>query len=180
MFPRARDNEAAIEDIFNQTVSNDPDAPAPLTPSVLLTPRDESDVVTEQIDCMDLLKLRRVQYLDQQFWTRKRDKHLHNLNVCHKWKVKRTCIQVRDAVLIRDKQVPRNRWPLGRVTEVKPSRDGLVRSVELRLSSKTKDAPKTLTRPISELILLVPGSHHSCKDDEEKEIPSGDRIAAGV
>ena len=69
---------------------------------------------------------------------------------------------------------------MGRVTDVKRSRDGLVRSVELRVVSKTKDALKTLVRPISELVLLVPSTGHSCPESNDDLILSEDSIAGGV
>ena len=60
---------------------------------------------------------------------------------------------VGDIVLISDKSCPRNQCrPLARVTEVYPSKDGLVRKVLLLVSQSGKK--KLLERPIHKLILI--------------------------
>ena len=162
---------AQASSIVNQTplwvTLDDPNDPIPLTPAMLLTLRTENDVVSEEFDDRDLLaygkqRHRRVQYLSDQFWIRWRREYLLTLTERHKWKVRNSCIAVDDVVLVRDKQRKRNDWPMGRVSSVKQSSDGLVRSVTIQLSSKTKE-PRFLTRPISELVLLVPSASHSCQ-----------------
>ena len=55
---------------------------------------------------------------------------------------------VGDLVLIADERVHRGQWPLGRVLEVHPGRDGFVRSVKVATKSSV------LTRPISKLCFL--------------------------
>ena len=56
-----------------------------------------------------------------------------------------------DIVLLKDSDVSRQQWPMGRVGRVFPSQDGLVRSVELKVPAATK----LLKRPIQEITLLV-------------------------
>lgn len=51
-------------------------------------------------------------------------------------------------VLISSDQTPPTAWPIGRVTEVHPGDDGLVRNATVRTSSTT------LVRPIQKLIVL--------------------------
>ena len=157
--------------IVNQTplwrMSDHPDDPAPLTPAMLLTLREDSDVIREQFSDKDLLqygkqRYRRAQYLAQQFWVRWRNEYLHTLTQRHKWKARKSCITVGDVVLIRDKQAARNHWPLGRVSDVRRSKDGLVRSVTVRTASRSADSVKFYDRPISELVLLVPSDTHKC------------------
>ena len=53
-----------------------------------------------------------------------------------------------DLVLILESPLPRNEWRWGKVVEVHPSEDGLVRSVTL----KTKNGE--VVRPIAKLCLL--------------------------
>ncbi len=53
-----------------------------------------------------------------------------------------------DVVLVIDQNTPRNEWLLGRVIRPISSKDGLVRSVEI----KTKDT--TLIRPITKICLV--------------------------
>ena len=146
-------------------ISN-PNDPTPLTPAMLLTLRQDNDVVREDFEAEDLLSYgklrhRRVQYLSDHFWRRWRTEYLHTLNKRPKWQTRKPCIGINDVVLVRDKQSKRNEWPMGRVANVKRSNDGLVRSVTIQLSRKSGSAPRFLTRPISELVLLVSSKHHS-------------------
>ena len=48
-----------------------------------------------------------------------------------------------------DDDEPRSRWPLGRITSVYPSGDGLVRKVCARIGSTSYD------RPVNRVILLM-------------------------
>ena len=60
---------------------------------------------------------------------------------------------VNDVVLLKEESVlpiPRSQWPMGRVVEVHPSHDGMVRSVTLSVGGTV------LKRPIHKLVLLVP------------------------
>lgn len=56
-------------------------------------------------------------------------------------------------MLLRDKSVVRNQWPLAIISEVFPSEDGCVRSVKLRVIKDGKVCE--YVRPIVELVLLV-------------------------
>ena len=55
---------------------------------------------------------------------------------------------VGDLVLIADERVPRNVWPMGLVVNTHFSRDGLVRSVEVKTKSNI------LLRPVHKLVHL--------------------------
>ena len=48
-----------------------------------------------------------------------------------KWDTARPNLQVGDVVLLVDDDVKRNMWPMGRIVEVFPGDDGLVRKVNL-------------------------------------------------
>ena len=79
-------------------------------------------------------------------------------------------MEVGDLVLLADKSFPRGKWPLGRVVEVMPSRDGLVRigavrvktscTVATRAKRQRKGEPLSeesmtvLTFPVTKLCLL--------------------------
>ena len=56
-----------------------------------------------------------------------------------------------DVVLLKESNVPRQQWPMGKVVQVFTSEDGLVPSVELKVPTATT----TLKRPIQKLVLLV-------------------------
>ena len=55
-------------------------------------------------------------------------------------------------VLVKDNDVARNEWPMGKVVEALKSEDGKVRKVKVMTY---KDGPKITFRPVSELILLL-------------------------
>ena len=71
--------------------------------------------------------------------------YLPGLQERQKWIKPRRDFAVGDLVLIGDERVHRGQWPLGRVLEVHPGRDGFVRSVKVL---------SVLTRPISKLCFL--------------------------
>ena len=52
-------------------------------------------------------------------------------------------------MLVVDSSVPRGSWVLGRVTEVYPDKNGLVRNVSIRTKSST------LVRPIVKLVMVL-------------------------
>lgn len=54
-----------------------------------------------------------------------------------------------DIVLVKDVDLPRNQWPLGRVIESNPDEDGLVRRVKVKLQSGI------LERTVHKLVLLI-------------------------
>ena len=58
-----------------------------------------------------------------------------------KWNQTQKNLQVEDLVLIANDNVPRNQWPLGRVTTVFPGSDGLVRGAEVKAKGSTYKRP---------------------------------------
>ena len=137
-------------------VSTDPDNPQILSPSMLLTQKagvppplgdfSERDLYTKQ--------WRQVQALANQFWTRWQREYLPCLQHRQKWSSLRRNLQIRDVVLLRDKQAVRNSWPIARVTATFPGKDGHVRKVEVKTADQ--DTIKTFLRPIAEVVLLLP------------------------
>ena len=136
-------------------VSNDPEAPEILTPSTLLT--QKSSALTApfgQFTFKDLhnAQWRQVQYLANVFWARWRKEFLPLLQPRRKWQSEQPNLQEGDLVLLRSKEVARNRWPLARVMKAQESADGKVRKVELLTA---KDGVKHMySRPVNEVVLL--------------------------
>ena len=91
---------------------------------------------------------RHVQYVVNLFWKRWTKEYLPTLQIRSKWLKTKENLQVGDIVLMLDETLPRNQWPLARVTEIHTSDDGLVRSVKIKTSSGVYD------RPIHKLCLL--------------------------
>ena len=92
-----------------------------------------------------------VQYLANGFWARWRKEYLIGLQERQKWNKARPNLEVGDVVLLVDEDVKRNKWPMGRILEVFPSDDGLVRKVNVKVSGS--DVP--LSRPVTKVVLLL-------------------------
>ena len=95
------------------------------------------------------------------FWGRWRKEYLSSLQERQKWSQPRRNMSVVDVVLMKGESAPRMSWPLGVVSEVYPSEDGLVRRVKNTMGSRklTKDGKRDtqltqLDRPIQKLVLL--------------------------
>ncbi|XP_043220532.1 uncharacterized protein LOC122380948 [Amphibalanus amphitrite] len=88
---------------------------------------------------------RRVQRLANEFWRRWRSDFLPNLQERKKWTTKRTNIEEDDIVLIVDDETPRCHWMLGRVAQVHPAKDQLVR----RVTVERTFSPPSLSVPSS-------------------------------
>ncbi|XP_053381691.1 uncharacterized protein LOC123540987 [Mercenaria mercenaria] len=144
---------------------NDPLSLDPLTPNHLLTMK--SSVVLsppgqfEKSNLYSRKRWRRVQYLADEFWSRWRKEFLQNLQARSKWVKPEQNLSVGDVVLVKDDNVPRCQWSLGRVSQAEPDQDGLVRKVTVAVgdSSLGKDGRRNkpltlLERPIHKLVLL--------------------------
>ena len=150
------------ENVINSrplTVENlsDHKSPEPLTPNHLLTSKTE--VVLPPAGCFERLDLysrkrwRRVQFLAYQFWIRWRSEYSSQFQQRRKWNTPQRESRVGDIVLQQDDDLPRNQWPLARVTKVFPSEEGRIRKVQLLLTREGKR--KILERPIHKTILLL-------------------------
>ena len=90
-----------------------------------------------------------VQHMASSFWSRWRKEYLQLLQCRQKWTGVKRNLQNGDVVLMKDEGTPRGQWPLGLVTDVHESKDGLVRSVTLRSKGSSYD------RPVHNTVLLV-------------------------
>ena len=77
-------------------------------------------------------KWRSVQAAVNVFWNRWKKEYLPFLNLGKRWTQKNRNLRVGDLLIISSHDVPRSHWPIGRITEVYPGRDGVVRSVKLK------------------------------------------------
>ncbi|KAJ0012255.1 hypothetical protein NQD34_013230 [Periophthalmus magnuspinnatus] len=96
---------------------------------------------------------KRVQVLADTFWTRWQREYLSMLQSRQKWQCNKPNLKEKDIVLLKDKQLKRNEWPMGIIVKTLPSKDGVVRKIEVKVArDKTT---KTFSRPISDCILLL-------------------------
>ena len=63
---------------------------------------------------------RRVQYLIEQFWSKWKREYLAQVAFCQKWHGVRRNILEGDIVLVKDIDLPRYQWPLGRIVGANP------------------------------------------------------------
>ena len=89
------------------------------------------------------------------FWKKWQQSFLPQMAYYKKWKIQHPNIQPGDVVLLEDQNAIRGLWKLVIVKNVYPSRDTLIRDVEVEVVRK--DGSKTLlSRPIQKLVLIVP------------------------
>ena len=132
------------------------DSPAALTPSHFLIGRSSGMVPADepgeselrQPDLRERLEVR-LQHV-QQFWDMWKEGYIRNLPPCTGNVVKPVLVEG-SLVLISDENSYRLQWPLGVVQRLFPSRDGQVRSVEI------KTAKGILVRPVQRLYHLEVG-----------------------
>ncbi|XP_060596015.1 uncharacterized protein LOC132750093 [Ruditapes philippinarum] len=144
---------------------NDPLSAEPLTPNHLLTmktrvllPPPGNFIST---DLYTRRRWRRIQYLANEFWNRWRTEYLNNLQVRSKWISAKRNIKVNDVVLVKDENMPRNKWRMAVVETANPDSDGMVRKVSVKTNVVSFDAKgkavKSIThleRPVHKLVLL--------------------------
>lgn len=89
-----------------------------------------------ETDSKDLLRVqwKRAQHLATIFWDKWKKNYLHTLQNRRKWHQTERNVQVNDVILLKDKDMHRNDWPLGIVTKVFLGEDDLVRKEELKVS----------------------------------------------
>ncbi|XP_049336637.1 uncharacterized protein LOC125802479 [Astyanax mexicanus] len=145
---------------------NDPKSLEPLTPNHLLTMKGSVPLpppgkfVAE--DLYARKRWRRVQYLTEQFWSRWRKEYLGNITLRQRWHSPRRNVKIGDIVIVKEEEVPRNEWRLGRVLDVCKDQDELVRKATVQLGSRKlgkagQNVMNTsiLERPIHKLVVLV-------------------------
>ena len=149
-------------------VSTNLENPFPLTPSMLLTLKEDGhppavgDFCTKDLLSYGRARWRRVQYLADQFWCRWKSHYVTSLQLRHKWKGTNKCVSIGDVVLLKQNS-KRNSWPLAIIVDVKKSRDNLVRSVTLKLFPKESNGkPSFLERSLHDTILIIPSNDHKC------------------
>ena len=120
-----------------------------LTPNHILLGYHKGWACVEGVGQKDVIsrrKWKQVQALTSMFWERWRKEYLPERTKRHKWyKQLDQKIEPGELILIDDDTVKKRAWSLGRVTQIMPSDDGVVRVVEIR----TKNG--TYTRPVARL-----------------------------
>ncbi|XP_044574020.1 uncharacterized protein LOC123258213 [Drosophila ananassae] len=106
----------------------------------------EGDLSTVPINRLDYRQ--QTQAMLQGFWKQWHMEYLTSLQHRPKWMNKSVNMAKDDIVLLKDSHTPPAAWPLGRVIETYPGKDGMVRAVRLRTPTGET------THPIVKLALL--------------------------
>ncbi|XP_043494154.1 uncharacterized protein LOC122519056 [Polistes fuscatus] len=148
-------NDAQVKAVLNSrplsSLSEDPDDIRALTPGHFI--RGEALTTIPEpalIDISDsrLSHFQRIQERFQQFWRRWSTECLQAHQTTSKWQTSQNDIRKGSLVLITDERLPPSKWPLTRVIQLHPGKDGLSRDVTL------KTVTSTITRPIVKLAPL--------------------------
>ncbi|XP_039436592.1 uncharacterized protein LOC120418326 [Culex pipiens pallens] len=145
---------ARIEAVLNSRpispMSEDPTDATPLTPGHFLVGRPLTDIAEPDLSDRKETTLSRWQrqtQMVQHFWARWHQDYLTTLQNRNKWH-KRYEIKPGQLVIIREDNVPTMQWKLGRIENVIPGPDGLVRVADVRAGKKV------IRRAIAKLCLL--------------------------
>lgn len=184
---------AEIEAVINSRplsyLSSD-DVEEPLTPSHLIVGRrilNLPDHLSYMCDLEDSeftldsnQATNRVKHLNNilnHFWNRWRREYLSELREVHSNIARKqptsdghSRIAIGDIVIVRDDQLPRGLWKLGRVQEVMEGRDGLIRGAVVRVACRDKQH-LYLRRPIQLLYPLEVHSQQSYSTPEPQGLP---------
>lgn len=83
------------------------------------------------------------------FWKRFSSEYLNHLQERYKWQRKFTNINVGELVYVTSENTPPLSWPIAKIVELHPGKDGVVRVVTIQNSNKTK-----MKRPVSKLVKI--------------------------
>lgn len=124
----------------------------PLTPGHFLVGEPLISVPDTNYECQPVSLLTRwqvIQKMTQDFWHRWRSEYLNTLQQRYKWQVKVPEPAIGDVVIIKEDNLPPTKWLLGRVKQIHPGKDNLVRVVTVQTAGNNE-----LKRPLYKLIPL--------------------------
>ncbi|XP_050507556.1 uncharacterized protein LOC126885173 [Diabrotica virgifera virgifera] len=119
-------------------LSSDPNDLSALTPGHFLTMEPLSASPEETLLDVPHNRLNRWQLLNklhQQIWERWSKEYLQTLHQRAKWNSPSPNVQLGTLVVIRQNNIPPLQWPLGRIIEVHPGSDGIVRVATVKTNS---------------------------------------------
>nr|CAI5837877.1 unnamed protein product [Callosobruchus analis] len=144
-----------VEGILNSrplfALSSDPNDLAPVTPSHFLIGRPLTSLPESnymEVPQNRLLRLEHLQQLYQRFWHQFSKQYVSQLHQQYKWKGTPSTVAVDSLVLVKSDFQPPCTWPVGRVLQLFPGKDGVSRIAEV------KTHRGTVTRSIRHLCPL--------------------------
>ncbi|UYV82572.1 hypothetical protein LAZ67_22000012 [Cordylochernes scorpioides] len=123
-------------------ISGDPNDLAVLTPAHFLLTSSSYCVPEEDLLSVQLLpRWKMVQRMVQHLWRQWSTDYIHNLQQRQKWRTPRPNVATGSLVLVREEHVPPAKWIMGRMVEIHPGKDGLVRVVSIRTKAGLLKGP---------------------------------------
>ena len=138
-------------------VPNDPDDGTYLCPNDILLGRASSTVPQGPFRQTENPRHRFefCQKIVDSFWKRWARDVLPQLVPRRKWNVQKRNVAVNDFVIVSDANAVRGKWNAGKVLQVFPGKDGLVRNVQV------KTASGTYMRPITKMCVIYPAEGYA-------------------
>lgn len=133
-------------------LTNDANCMQALTPGHFLVGKElvtPPDPITTDINTSSSTRWKLVQKIKTDFWKVWTNDYLNTLQQRYKWNKQAKNLKVGDIVIIKEDSINPSKWPLARISQVYPGKDGLVRVVDVK-----KEAGITLKRPIHKIIPL--------------------------
>ena len=140
-------------------ITEDPDDLNFLTPSHFLSSGPMLTLIETEKDMRTRWHL--TQKILQDIWKRWRSEYSTLLSSRSKWRQAKENVKMNDVVLIHDDNLPPGKWVMGRVIQLHPGQDGLVRVVTL----KTKSGH--IKRPVTRISILTEYKETSENDQAE-------------
>ncbi|XP_039303553.1 uncharacterized protein LOC120357421 [Solenopsis invicta] len=131
-----------VEGILNSrpitALSSDPNDLLVLTPAHYLIGKPLITLPESDLSCVLVNRLSVWQHISkvrQDFWARWNLEYLNELQIRSKWTKEGPTLEVGTVVCIKDKNLPCNQWILGRISEVHPGDDGVVRAATIKTAT---------------------------------------------
>ncbi|XP_068737294.1 uncharacterized protein [Montipora capricornis] len=144
-----------VESLLNARLltyqSANPQDIVPLTPNHFLHGQLDGQFTPETVDTTEFSpckRWRKAQEIISPVWRRWIQEYLPLLSRRPKWTEVVKDLKEDDVVLVLDSKLPRGRWPLGRIIETYPGRDGHTRVAKIQCGAST------VVRPIHKLVPL--------------------------
>lgn len=143
---------AEVEGILNSrpitTISSDPNDMMVLSPAHYLIGKPMTSLPDTDLSSVSVNRMSTWQHISkvrQDFWTRWNLEYLNELQMRNKWHKDGAKLEVGTVVLIKEKNLPCTQWAMGRIKEVHPGGDGVIRAATIKTATnEIKRAAKML------------------------------------
>ena len=127
-----------------------------LTPGHFLIGRPLESLPDPPSSSQPVASLRRwnlCQALTRHFWKRWCTDYFSSLRKFSEWHYPSWNLRTGDVVMVREESIVPTKWPLGKIVDIHPGKDGIVRVVSVRT------AAGVYKRPVVKVALLLPAEH---------------------